>query len=271
MSLKKTRKRFLFILFLTCLHFPTLGQGFSYGTSSEEALIAYHQGWQRILDLGEWTLAEESFRNAVENDPDFLLGWSQVGRISNEPEERMEIYQMLEEKKDEAEGFERELLEVYLGSLKIIDYRDRGLGIKPEMVSEFRDKLFSTSQSFLQIYPEEIYIEAEYMEAIHGIYGAKATLDSMANRQIFDKSAFFKSYQALCFSELCQSKEAMLALDELSELLGTEDSPAFYYTKGRILYDQEKYSEAKKSINKCLELDQKHTLARRMETLLNDY
>lgn len=261
-----------FILLLTLLsHRTVFAQNYDFGTSSDLARNYYLQGWHEILNDGQWTKAEISFRLAVAEDSSFLLAWSQVGRISNEPEERMEIYQMLEEKKEEAEGFERELLEVYLGSLKIIDYRDRGLGIKPEMVSEFRDRLFSTSQSFLQIYPQETYIEAEYMEAIHGIYGAKATLDSMANRQIFDKSAFFKSYQALCLSELGQSKEAMLALDELSELLGTEDSPAFYYTKGRILYDQEKYSDAKRAINKCLELDQKHTLARRMETILNDY
>lgn len=256
-------------LLLLILFFPFLSFGqaddFTYGTPSKEAKEAYLKGWESIMDLGEWTLAEESFRKSIEIDPQFLLGWSQVGRISNDPKERMEIYQMLESKKMDLNGFERDLLEVYLGSLKIIDYRDRGLEVQSELITDFREKLYTTSQYFLKIYPEETYIEAEYIEAIKGKFGAAAALDSMATRQISSKSPFFKSYQTLCLSGLGRYEEAMLALEELGQLLETTENTAYYYTKGVILYDQKKYLESKNEIEKCLELDPKHTLARRIQ------
>lgn len=260
--------RFIFLLFLISSSQGGFAQNFGFGTSSKKALKAYQLGWEQILDLGEWTQAEESFRRAVEIDPEFWLGWSQIGRISNDPKERIEIYQTLETKKMSLDGFELELLEVYLGSLKIIDFIDRGLQVDPEVIANFRDRLFSTSQSFLEIYPQEIYIEAEYIESIKGKFGAEAALDSMATRKISRKSPFFKSYQALCLSGIGRNKEAMHALDELSAMLGLTENPAYYYTKGVVLYDQEKYLAAKIEIEKCLELDSKHTLARRIQKQL---
>lgn len=246
-----------------------MSQGFQYGASSQEALEKYKLGWEQILDLGEWTQAEESFRKSIELDPEFLMGWSQVGRISNDPKERMEIYQMLESKKTSLQGFERELLEVYLGSLKIIDYKDRGREVRQEMVSEFRDKLYFTSRDFLQVFPEETYIEAEYIESIEGKFGAAAALDSMQTRQIVQKSPFFKSYQVLCLSETGEFEKARIALAELQQIPGMRKSPAFFYTKGKLLFDQNKFVEAKKAIEMCLELDPKHTLARRIKASID--
>lgn len=260
--------RFIFLLLIISISQDGYAQKFDFGTSSEEALEAYQLGWEQILDLGEWTQAEESFRRAVEIDPEFWLGWSQVGRISNDAKERMEIYQTLETKRKSLDGFELELMEVYLGSLKIIDYRDRGLEVQSKMITDFRDKLYFTSQSFLKVYPQEFHIEAEYIEAIKGKFGAVAALDSMTTRGISRKSPFFKSYQALCLSELGRIEEAMLALDELSDLLGSTENPAYWYTNGVVLYDQKKYLAAKIEIEKCLDLDPKHTLARRVHKQL---
>jgi hypothetical protein len=53
---------------------------FDYGTKSNEARKAYQTGCQQILDLGQWTKAEESFRRVVSLDPDFKFDWSTGGQ-----------------------------------------------------------------------------------------------------------------------------------------------------------------------------------------------
>jgi tetratricopeptide (TPR) repeat protein len=166
-----------------CLLFPCHAQNFEYGTKNTEALLQYHKGWEYILDKGEWSKAEQAFRTAVSLDPDFLLGWSQVGRISADPGERAEIFQSLKVKNDGLSEWEKRLLEVYLSSLEIIDLKDRGIRITPEMVQGFYQTSEINFSDFLRAYPEEKYVHAEYIEVIHGIYGAKASLDTLEKQQ----------------------------------------------------------------------------------------
>ena len=67
---------FLFLPFLSIAQTPI----FDYGTKSNEARKAYQTGWEQILDLGQWTKAEESYREAVSLDPDFKFDWSTGGQ-----------------------------------------------------------------------------------------------------------------------------------------------------------------------------------------------
>ena len=244
-------------------------QDFDFGTESQKALEYYHLAWKQILDLGEWTNAEESFRKSVQIDPDFLLAWSQVGRISNDPEERKFIFEMLNKKKSQLNGFQKELLETYMGSLEIIDLKDRGLPVHPNLGKAFLAKLYQSSQSFLKEYPDETYIEAEYIEAIHSIYGAKSALDSLAKRNLLDKSPFFISYRAMLQAETNNFVEAHKSLKILEEGFGSSQRPALSYTKAYINKEEGKLEEAEISLKECLKLDPKHTLAKRM--LLNLY
>lgn len=258
----------LFLFFLG-FAFLSTAQSFQYGTKNPQALAHYQQGWKEILDLGEWTKAEESFRKSVELDSEFLLGWSQVGRISNDSEERKVIFAKLKTEKSSLEGFEKELLEMYLGSLEIIDLKDRGLAVDPSLGKTFLSNLYETSQNLLMEYPAETYIEAEYIEAIHAIDGAQAAIDSMEQREILDQSPFFRSYQALLLSELKEFELANQALNKLGQMLVEDSSPAYLYTKGNILKNQGKTQEALEIINQCLALDPKHTLARRLQKVLS--
>jgi Tfp pilus assembly protein PilF len=68
---------------------------FDYGTKSNEARKAYQTGCQQILDLGQWTKAEESYREAVRLDPEFQLAWAQVGRIRSDPKSDRRFMQSL--------------------------------------------------------------------------------------------------------------------------------------------------------------------------------
>ena len=46
-------------------------ESFNYGSKNDSALAYFNRGWLQIMDNGQWTLAEKSFRKAVEIDPDF--------------------------------------------------------------------------------------------------------------------------------------------------------------------------------------------------------
>jgi len=258
---------FLFLPFLSLAQAPV----FDYGTKSDEARKAYQTGWKEILDLGEWTKAEESFRRAAALDPDFKLAWSQVGRISNDPEERASIYATLKNTLSDS-TWESKLLEVYLGSLQLIDARDRGQAILPEQVKQFYEVSYTNFSKLPKSFPDEPYINAEYMEVIHGIYGAKAALDSM---EIHEKSGskitpFFASYSSQLWAELKDFDQANEVLNKLKTQLSDSNHPIISFTEAILFFEEGKLIQAEKLVNQALLADPKHTLAKRLKKRIEE-
>ena len=267
-------KRLYSFLLLTFLSQFSFGQekSFSYGTNNAEALKYYEKGWEHILDKGEWQKAEFAFRKAVDLDPDFLLGWSQVGRISHDPEERAAIFTNLNKQKDKLNNSKKGLLEVYLTSLEIIDAKDRGIAITPEKIKQFyliSEKNFS---EFLKKFPAEKYVHAEYIEVIHGIYGAKAALDSLEKQQRegFTLIPFLISYQAQLLAEIQEFELAYQTAETLEKRLNNPDLPIIPFTYGYIAYEKGAYEEAGILIAKTLSLDPRHIIAQRLQKRIHE-
>lgn len=262
----------LFYFFFTFSYFlfPQKEKPYNYGTASEEALAMYHKGWEQILDKGEWTKAEESFRKAVELDPGFLLAWSQVGRISQSPAERSEIFQRLSAENAKASGWEKKLLEVYLASLQLIDSKDRGLSISTKQVKNFYALSELNFSDFLNIYPDEIYVNSELIEVIHGIYGPAAALDSLQNQiqKGGSLNPFLISYTAQMQAETKNFELALQTAKHLESILKNPDLPIIPFTYAFIHFEKGAYQEARNLINRTLELDKNHTLAQRMRSQL---
>jgi tetratricopeptide (TPR) repeat protein len=263
----------LILLFFLFLPFLCLAQApnFDYGTKSAEAREAYLRGWEEILDLGEWTKAEASYREAVKLDPEFQLAWAQVGRISNDPAERTSIYTKL--KPIEADStWESRLLEVYLGSLQLIDSKDRGIAIQPEQVSHFYEISFQNFGEFLNSYPGETYIRAEYLEVIHAIQGAVAALDSIQAQENLgiESSPFLISYKSQLWAELKDFGKAAEALEDLKNSLSGTKVPAISFTEAILNFEKEDWSQAEKFVDQTLFLDPKHTLAKRLKSQIQD-
>jgi tetratricopeptide (TPR) repeat protein len=267
-------KRLYSFLLLTFLSQFSYGQekSFSYGTNNAEALKYYEKGWEYILDNGEWQKAEFAFRKAVELDPDFLLGWSQVGRISHDQEERIAIFTDLNKQKDELNGWEKGLLEVYLTSLEIIDAKDRGIAITPEKVKQFYQTSEKNFSEFLKHFPQERYVNAEYIEVIHGIYGAKAALDSLEKQQIesLELIPFLISYKAQLLAEIKEFELAYQAAETLEKRLNNPDLPIIPFTYGYIASEKGDYEEAGILIAKTLSLDPKHIIAQRLQKRIHE-
>jgi len=262
------------ILLLSCIIQLTHAQqtGFDYGTKNPEAFCYYEKGWEYILDKGQWGKAEEAFRTAVEKDPDFSLGWSQVGRISHDPKERVAIFEKLKKQKEELNGLEKSLLEVYLASLEIIDSKDRGIPITPEKVRHFYQISEQNFSDFLKYFPNERYVHAEYIEVIHGIYGAKACLDSLENRQNngMELIPFLISYKAQLLAESGQFDLASQTAEVLEKRLNDPDLPIIPFTYGYIAFEKRNDEEASKWIYRTLQLDAKHVIAQRLLKKIQD-
>lgn len=266
--------KFAFWLFLSYALF-TFSQKkdyFHYGTQSSEALTHYQKGWEHILDRGEWTLAEVSFRKAVQLDSGFVLAWSQVGRISKNPEERALIFQHLSAEKVKLSGWEKKLLEVYLGSLELIDSKDRGLTITPDQVRDFYKLSEKNFSDFLKVYPNEPYVNSEFIEVIHGIYGSEAALDSLQKQVLTCKklNPFLISYQSQMQAEVKDFKNAFRTAFELDNILDNSNLPIIPFTFAFIHFEKEEYEEAEKFLDQTLKLDENHTLAQRMKKQVDE-
>jgi hypothetical protein len=257
----------LWLISFTYLFFPDEKERFTYGTQSTEALAHYQKGWEQILDRGEWTLAEASFRKAVELDSGFLLGWSQVGRISKNPEERTRIFTQLSAQKSMIRDWEKKLLEVYLGSLELIDSKDRGVAISPEQVRNFYQLSERNFSGFLQVFPDERYVQSEYIEVIHGIYGAEAGLDSLKklNQAENKLNPFLISYTAQMQAELKEFEHAFQTARELEKMLNDSSLPIIPFTYAFIQFEKGEFAEAEKLLGQTLALDKNHTLAQRLK------
>ena len=265
--MKLTLLIFLLLPFLSLAQAPN----FDYGTKSAEARKAYFRGWEEILDLGEWTKAEESYREAVGLDPDFQLAWAQVGRISNDAAKRASIYTKLKSLKANS-SWESKLLEVYLGSLQLIDSKDRGIAIKSEQVTLFYETSFKNFREFLQSYPLETYIRAEYIEVIHAIQGAAAALDSIQAQENhgIESSPFLISYKSQLWAELKEFEKAEEALEDLKTCLSNTEVPAISFTEAILNFEKGDWSQVEKFVNQTLLADPKHTLAKRLKTQIQD-
>jgi tetratricopeptide (TPR) repeat protein len=254
------------------LLFPQKKEQFHYGTKSPEARAAYLKGWEQILDHGEWTLAEASFRKAVNLDSGFLLAWSQVGRISKNAEERSRIYWRLANHKSLESDWENKLLEVYLSSLRLIDSKDLGLSITREQISEFYTLSESHFSDFLKVHPNEDYIYSEYIEVIHGIYGPKAALDTLQKQAVKGKklNPFLISYTAQMQAELKDFEGALETVENLKESLDTAELPIVPFTYAFIQYEMRDYRSADNYLDQTLAFDPNHTLAQRLKRRVQD-
>ena len=116
--------KFIFLSFLLlsiyACNYDNNNASFDYGTKSDSARYYYLNGFHEILDNGRWTEAENSYRKALEFDPDYALGKSLVGRITRNLDEREKLLQQLLAIKNKSSQDENLLLDVYLLRVKDI-------------------------------------------------------------------------------------------------------------------------------------------------------
>lgn len=239
----------------------------TYTTDSDSALYYFYRGWEQIMDEGDWTGSEESYRKSMMLDNDFLVVKTLVGRITSDSSERIAIQQEVEKKKNVLDGLELDLVEAYNTSLAYIIQRDRGAGVDKEVVQRWMNLSESTLGAIAHKYPNEPYSKAEYIEFLHSVHGPEVALDSLnvLTTESQKRLGFFISYAALLHSEM---GEFEAALQKMEEYLSLYSNPTFssshaYYAQ--IYFDMDSLSLASTSVDKALELESNHIIAQRLK------
>lgn len=266
----KTEQAFFCIIFLFVNISCNENKGptsYQYGSSTPQAVESFVNGWEYILDFGQWSLAEKSFRKALELDSNFVIAKSVVGKISIDLPERLKIYQEVQEKYNSVSHDNQLLLDITLATLELFNARDQGHTISPQFMSEFYNKGVDRYKEFVQKYPDESYMKAEYIEFIHAVEGPRAALDSLENIVSDDQKElpFFINYRAIMESEIGQYSMALQKAKRLSELLDNSIVPAPNVLYAQIYWDMDSLSLAKSYIEKSLKLDHQHIIAQRLK------
>jgi outer membrane PBP1 activator LpoA protein len=259
------------VVLATACHTQPNTASFDYGTQNEAARTYFFKGFEEILDNGRWTASEAAFRKAVELDPDWMLGKSLVGRITQNLEERQELLKEIELKKEQTGEYERLLLDVNIRSLKAANNRDQGIKNSEKFVKS-RNQL--AERNFGRIsrkFPKDNYFKAEYIEYLHHNYGAQVALDSLnamaTNAQM--KLGFYISYSATLALELGNMEKALSLSSVLDETLNDPSFTSPLLLKAQVYLAQDSLLKAKEYVDKVVQMDSNHLIAIGLQGTVN--
>ena len=238
---------------------------FPYGSKSDSAVYYFRLGWQQILDNGQWTRSEQSFRKAVEIDSTFLVGWSLVGRISQDYQERKAILDMIDNAAETSEA-QALLLEIFRSNIKLMNDREEGISTPEQRRAHF-GLAERNYRRFLDQYPHESYMLAEYIEVLHANYGPEVALDSLKMLPTESQAGllFFEAYTAHLEKELGNPEKAIAIASEMSRTVSGDTIPARPYVLADIYFAMGRYDEALASVEEALRRDPNHLIARSLE------
>jgi tetratricopeptide (TPR) repeat protein len=258
----------LFILFCA----STYGQRLSLSTESDSAIYYYYEGWRQVMDEGDYTASEKAFRKMMTYDKTFLVGLSQLGRITRDLTERLAIETKLEKRKSEISGDEKLLLNNYLELVKLTNLRETD----PEEAKVKVKSIFNTAEKNLQVivhkYPDEIYYRAEYIEVLHNNYGPTRALDSLytllTKKQ--QNESFLVGYTASLEAEAGHFENASRKANELSTKFAGKNSPKPFVVYADVYFKMKKFEDAQKNVQAALKLDPGNIDAQRLEKKITE-
>lgn len=229
---------------------------FPYSTSPE-ALKEFNKGWVQIMDEGRYGAAEDSYRKAVNLDPNFLVGKSVLARLTLNLEERIAFERELFERKNEVEGDERLILEVYRALVRYTNLRDQGAPQAGKVLNEAMQTAEKNLGSVVHKYPKETYLKAEYVEFLHSRYGPRKALDSLNALSLPEqqKNPFLIGVAATMQAELDQFDGALEKAKELEQVVNDPEQPKPHAVYAYIYLQMGNLELAKTNADKANELD----------------
>lgn len=240
-------------------------------TSSDSTMYYYNLGWKQIMDYGDYSEAEVSYRKALSFDNNFLVGQSILARITSDLEERLAIYDRLEEEKQKIDGDERLILDVYIALTKYTNMRDQNSPDTKNALEEAFKLGEANLQQIVHKYPKEVYLKSEYIEVLHAIYGAEPTLDSIASLATGShaKNPFILGYKAILTAETEKYDEALIYAKELSDILKDNPVAKLDAILADIYFKKEDYKTAKIHADKANRIDPRNLDASRLKARID--
>lgn len=262
--------KFLFLLaalFLCSCTRTTDLKVIHYSTSSDSTLFYYRQGWEEIMDFGDYSAAERSYRKALSYDDNFLVGKSVLARLTLDLDERLALYEALQNQKHGITGDERLILDVYIALTRYTNLRDLK---SPETKNALQEAFKLGESNFKMIvhkYPEEIYLKSEYIEILHALYGAERGLDSLKSltTEPQKRNPFILGYKAVLTAEKKEYKEALVYANQLAEILKNEKVAKPDAILADIYFKMKDYKNAKIHADRANQIDPKNLDASRLK------
>ena len=244
-------------IFLLIACGSSTNQELAYSTTSEKALEEYRKGWVQIMDEGRYGAAEDSYRKALEFDPDFLVGKSVLARLTLDLEERLAFENELFEKREEVQGDERLLLDVYRALVRYTNLRDQRVPQAGKILTETIEIAEKNLRQLTHKYPKETYLKAKYIEFLHSRYGPKKTLDSLASLLLPEqkKNPFLLGVSASLHAELDEFDIALEQAKELEKIINDATQPKPYAIYAYVYLQKRDLELAKINADKANELD----------------
>lgn len=240
---------------------------------SDSTLHYYELGWRQIMDEGHYGPAEASYRRALQFDPHFLMGKSVLARLTLDLEERLKLFNELQEQKETITGDERLILDVYIGLTYFTNVREQ----TPELARPVIDSVLKLAEHNLRVivhkYPDEIYLKSEYLEILHSLYGPKQVIDSLQTLLTEDQKDnwFLKGYLAGMYAELEQYEKALGVAQELEQAIQNTTIPKAYAVYADVYFKKQDYKTAKKYADQAVKLDPRNLDASRLKTRIDSF
>ena len=243
-----------------------------YTTNNDSVIYYYNTGWKQIMDDGNYTNAEVSYRKALDIDPNFLIGKSVLARLTTNLDERIALYNELEQGKLTINGDELLVLEVYIALTKFTNIREQ----MPEKAAEALKEAFAIGENNLRKiihkYPEEIYLKSEYIEILHSLYGAKTALDSLqllaSNKQ--KNNPFLLGYAAIMEAELGNFQIAINKANRLKKIINDTTISKPDAILADVYFKMNNLQKAKMHVDKAFLIDSKNLDVSRLKTRIDE-
>lgn len=234
-------------------------------TTSDSASFYYELAWEHVLNHGNYGASEAAFRKMTKHDPDFLVGLSLLGRISEDSLEQRQIFDKVELGKHKIKGDERLLLDVFveLHRLRLIRKEN------PEKAKTQVKKALELGQKNLGFlgkkYKDESYYQAEFIESVHYVQGPQAALDSLKTLDQNPLMPFLQGYKALLLAKTGRMEAAFLISDELLLRFPRGTVPKPFMVKADLYERKGQLRLAMKFVEKVLEIDPQSVDALRLK------
>ena len=221
------------------------------------------------MDLGNYTNAEAAYRKAVECDSTFLIGWSLLGRISSNQQERKYIRDLIKSQLGDDLGDEQLLLDVYTALLQLTIMREEvdSIALKKIYTSTF-DLAEKNLKLIAHRYPDEVYNVSEYIEVVHYVHGAEKALQLIYELDsIRQHNPFILGYSSILEAERGNFAMAYKKASFLEKLVPAHVPKSWVVWAHYFLYKNE-FQNALFLARRALYLDSGNIDAQRLEIRL---
>ncbi len=233
-------------------------------TNSDSAKYYYYQGWNEVMNNGNYSASEIAFRKMYSFDSSFVLGKALLGRISDQAAEQRALILSIEATMDSVSNDEQLVIELFL---ELIKRRVNEGTLEREQLYELAlNNLGSISYN----YGKEDYYFVEYIEWINAASGPKVALDSinkLANAE-HHVMPFMIGYKVYLHSELGEFDHAQIYLNQLENQLRKKSVPKTAAVKASLLVKQNKLQQAQLYIDRALAIDPKNLDVLRLQSSL---